>query len=673
MNLKLFKTLVNTISIGKQLPDAIYLHKDTMYQLPAELQHFIYDVAKALNLPSAEWNLIKLFRNEFRISLLNYPTFYSDSYPALEQSINIDLSKLSYKRTSYCASKNPPILHRKETMISPDSEHYQYFADLTKEGENAGLYDNTRTIGFRLSWLNVIKKNGYRLVDGRLLKSDDKLNDNHDTEIDRHKTAIVRHALSSPMKSLAKNGYLDGGFSIFDYGCGRGDDLRELEAHGLDVLGWDPAFLPDADKVCADIVNLGFVINVIEDRDERLDTLLDAWKLTKKILVVSVMVANESYTAQFRPYKDGVITSRNTFQKYYTQSEIKGYLERSLNEDVIAISPGIIYIFKDKIEEQKYLQCKYQRHHHWMQLSISKPNNKEEIGKLFITQHKSLFESFWRTCLDLGRIPANDEFEKTNELTNLTGSHKKAFSLLQEIFDINDFNKAAIARKEDLLLYFSMGLFQNRVSQSKLSESLKRDVKAFFGDIRTALSLSKELLFKIADTELIEQQCKNAYQQLPACILNENHSLIFHKNYIDMLPLALRVYVGAALQIYGELDESIDLIKIHITSGKLTLTHYDNFDNAVPFLEKRAKIKMATQEIDFFDYIDEFRRPPLINKHLLLAPLHEQYEKQKSFDNRLSKLLSIPADSEVLLQRYNFEEKLSLAGKKISNFRIISC
>ncbi|MDA1380293.1 hypothetical protein PCI56_11480 [Plesiomonas shigelloides subsp. oncorhynchi] len=50
------------------------------------------------------------------------------------------------------------------------------------------------------------------MVDGRLLKSDDKLNDNHDTEIDRHKTAIVRHALSSPMKSLAKNGYLDGGF-----------------------------------------------------------------------------------------------------------------------------------------------------------------------------------------------------------------------------------------------------------------------------------------------------------------------------------------------------------------------------------------------------------------------------------------------------------------------------
>jgi DNA phosphorothioation-associated putative methyltransferase len=121
--------------------------------------------------------------------------------------------------------------------------------------------------------------------------------------------------------------------------------VRELEAHGLDVLGWDPNFLPDADKVTADIVNLGFVLNVIEDQDERLDALLDAWELTQKCLVVSVMLANESHIAQFRPFKDGVITSRNTFQKYYAQSEIKAYIERSLQEDAIPVAPGIFYIF----------------------------------------------------------------------------------------------------------------------------------------------------------------------------------------------------------------------------------------------------------------------------------------------------------------------------------------
>ncbi|MDF4677591.1 DNA phosphorothioation-associated putative methyltransferase, partial [Vibrio parahaemolyticus] len=187
------------------------------------------------------------------------------------------------------------------------------FTALTKEGVEAGLYENTRTIGFKQSWLNLIQKRGYRLVDGRILKDEpDALNDaQQEPGIDRHKTAIVRHELSGPMKTLAKQGYLDGRFSILDYGCGRGDDLRELEAHGLDVLGWDPVFSPDNDKVNSDIVNLGFVLNVIEDQDERLEALLSAWELANKILVVSVMLANDSYIAQFQPYKDGVITTRN--------------------------------------------------------------------------------------------------------------------------------------------------------------------------------------------------------------------------------------------------------------------------------------------------------------------------------------------------------------------------
>ncbi|MBF4438511.1 DNA phosphorothioation-associated putative methyltransferase, partial [Vibrio anguillarum] len=108
---------------------------------------------------------------------------------------------------------------------------------------------------------------------------------------------------------------------------------------------WDPVFFPDTEKVKSDIVNLGFVLNVIEDQDERLEALLNAWDLTEKMLVVSIMLANESYVAQFPPFKDGVITSRNTFQKYYVQTEIKGYLECSLQEDIITVAPGVFYIF----------------------------------------------------------------------------------------------------------------------------------------------------------------------------------------------------------------------------------------------------------------------------------------------------------------------------------------
>ncbi|MFA0234838.1 DNA phosphorothioation-associated putative methyltransferase [Vibrio sp. 10N.222.55.C7] len=671
MNEELFAELTSQIKVGKQLPDAIYLHKDAFSALPKVLTQFIPAVAKAVNLGEEDWNLVKLFKKEFRLSLLHYPDFYTDSYPALKQSLNVDLSKLSHKITGYRESENPPILHRKETMVLPTSEYYEHFVSLTQEGENAGLYENSRLIGFKRSWENLIARHGYELVDGRLFRCS-SVTTQEEAGIDRHRTAIVRHELSAPMKTLVKHGYLKGEHSIFDYGCGRGDDLRELEAHGLDALGWDPNFQPDNDKSNSDIVNIGFVLNVIEDQDERLDALLGAWELADKFLVVSVMLANENYIAQFKPYKDGVITSRNTFQKYYAQSEIKAYIERSLQEDAITVAPGIFYIFKDKLEEQQYLQSKYKRHHKWQQLTSPEPIEAKDKAKLLITQHQDLFNDFWNTCLELGRIPANDEFEHSDKIRELIGSHKKVFNLLQEMFDTQEFEQAEKSRKEDLLLYFAMGLFEKRKPYTQQPEPLKRDIKALFDDYKTAINLSAELLFAIADTDLIQQQCEKAHHQLPASLLNEGHSLILHRDFIDDLPLLLRVYVGAGLQMYGELDEEIDLIKIHITSGKLTLTAYDDFDKSVPFLVERIKIKMAEQDIDFFDYVNEERRPPLLNKHLYIPTEHENYKKQQSFDKRLAKLMEFESSEETQMIRTEFEVLLGKEHKEIKGFTISS-
>lgn len=670
MNAALFKELISQLKVGKQLPDAVYLHKDALIEASESLLNFIPAVAQAVKV--SEWDLVKLYKKEFRLSLLSYPTFYSESYPALQQSVNIDLIKLTHKVTDYSNSDNPPILHRKETMITPSNPHFEHFKNITQEGENAGLYENTRIIGFKRSWQNIIERHGYELVDGRLFRSS-AVNPSVDSpSIDRHKTAIVRHDLSAPMKTLVKNGYLNGEYSIFDYGCGRGDDLRELEAHGLDAIGWDPNFQPDNDKSPSDIVNLGFVLNVIEDQDERLEALLSAWDLATRLLVVSVMLANDSYIAQFKSYKDGVITSRNTFQKYYAQSEIKAYIERNLQEEAIAVAPGIFYIFKDKLAEQSYLQQKYKRHHTWQQLTSPQPVDAKDKAKLLITQHQQLFDDFWHTCLDLGRIPANEEFEQSGKIRELIGSHKKVFNLLQDMFDTEEFKQAEKNRKEDLLLYFAMGLFEKRKPYTQQPEALKRDIKALFCEYNTAINLATEILFAIADTKLINAQCEKAHKTLSASLLNDSHSLIFHRDFIDELPLLLRVYVDAALQMYGELDDNIDLIKIHIRSGKLTLTAYDDFDKSVPFLVERIKIKMAEQDIDFFDYIDESRRPPLLNKHLYIAQDNVTFTQQMSFDKRLSKLLEVDWDREVLINRVDHDAQLTKKHKKVANFKLVT-
>ena len=86
------------------------------------------------------------------------------------------------------------------------------------------------------------------------------------------------------MQALARHNYLNDDYSVLDYGCGKGDDVRELEAHGIDVTGWDPVHRPNEEYSNRDIVNLGFVLNVIEDRQERTETLINAWKHADKII-----------------------------------------------------------------------------------------------------------------------------------------------------------------------------------------------------------------------------------------------------------------------------------------------------------------------------------------------------------------------------------------------------
>ena len=58
----------------------------------------------------------------------------------------------------------------------------------------------------------------------------------------------------------------------------------------VQATGWDPVYRPDGERQTADIVNLGLVLNVIEDARERQETLKSAFALAGKVLVVSVML-----------------------------------------------------------------------------------------------------------------------------------------------------------------------------------------------------------------------------------------------------------------------------------------------------------------------------------------------------------------------------------------------
>ena len=632
MNFDKFQNLTRNISLGKHLPDAIYLHETALEVASLVICRFVYKKIIEFDLQEIDWNIIKISKKEYRVSLLNYPVFFSDSYPELHASFLLDFANNTLQKRSYKISKNPPILHRKEMFLSPDHHAVDEFRQITIEGEEAGLYESPSKIGFRKGWEELIKAKGYELTGGHLKKKSNVAKQG----IERHRTAIDRYSLSSPMQSLYRHEYLAGQYTVLDYGCGKGDDIRILDQHGLQVKGWDPVYLPGEPVVPCDIVNLGFVVNVIEDQQERRETLEKAYRHTNKLLVVAVMLGGESITSRYEKHGDGVITSRNTFQRYYSQQEFRGYLEGVLSEAAIAVGPGVFYVFKDKIEEQNFLVEREKVKRNWKRLSYTgAPERLKVKQRAFYELNKDILDDFWGKSLELGRMPVDAiEFVKSERLRSLCGSHNKAFQLLLSFHGENVLAEAAKDRHDDLLVYFALGLFKQRKAYSKMPDILKRDIKSFWGKYTNAIQEARELLFSVGKTTVIAKACQEAFAEIGVGLITAS-SFTFHQSYLSQLPAVLRIYVGCATQLYGDL-EGVDLIKIHINSGKVSLMRYEGFwGSPLPLLMERIKIKMREQEIDFFAYGDRFPPRPLYLKSQFMNPDMDNYTNQARFDQRL--------------------------------------
>jgi len=153
-------------------------------------------------------------------------------------------------------------------LLPPDHPRVAEFAALSASEEQAGLYDNATVIGYRINWERLLAARGLMLDGHSLVRTDtvpspDEIGAPQVVVVHRHRTALTRYQLSKPVKSILEFGQLAPGASFLDYGCGLGADVRGLRELGFDAVGWDPVHAPDGPRIEADIVNLGYVLNVI--------------------------------------------------------------------------------------------------------------------------------------------------------------------------------------------------------------------------------------------------------------------------------------------------------------------------------------------------------------------------------------------------------------------------
>lgn len=120
--------------------EALYVHSSALPRLCPLLR--VYEgCGRALAGTVEQANVIKLNRIEPKVSYLSYPEFDRDPHPALATSVRADLKRLHLKFRDFRESQNPPILHRKETLVAPDYPGRDKFARLTKQEERNGLLE----------------------------------------------------------------------------------------------------------------------------------------------------------------------------------------------------------------------------------------------------------------------------------------------------------------------------------------------------------------------------------------------------------------------------------------------------------------------------------------------------------------------------------------------------
>jgi DNA phosphorothioation-associated putative methyltransferase len=424
--------------------------------------------------------------------------------------------------------------------------------------------------------------------------------------IPRHKTAIHRADLSRPVKSAMQDGLIGPAVTVFDYGCGHGQDVELLAAQGVTCAGWDPAFRPESPKQPADAVNLGFVLNVIEDVGERTETLRQAWGLARRVLVVAAQVKEAGRGQEQSAFGDGVLTGRGTFQKFYGQSELKAFLEAELQAEAIPASLGIFYVFRDETLQQQFLANRFRRR-------SAAP--RKRLSELRFEEHRELLEPFMAAIADLGRLPEADEFLQAGEVTAAFGSLKRAFALVRRVTGYDEWDTIRRRRTEDLLVYLALARFRKRPPLGQLPCALQRDMRAFFGTYKKACSGADELLFRAGDAAAIDEACKRSAvgKLLP-------DDLYVHRSALDALEPLLRIYEGCGRAYLGDV-EGANVVKIHRRSGKLSYLVYPEFEgDPHPALLRSVRVNLRTRQIDCNDYSQSANPPVLHRKETFLLP-----------------------------------------------------
>lgn len=476
-------------------------------------------------------------------------------------------------------------------------------------------------------------------------------------EIQRHKAALHRNDISRPIRLGLDDGLVRPETRVLDYGCGHGEDMRQLKARGITCEGWDPVFRPNGERKSADVVNLGYVINVIEDSAERADVLRQAWELTEGVLIVAGRLAIEArQNTAASSFEDGYVTRLGTFQKLYQQHELRSWIEQSLGRDVVPAGPGVFYVFRDVQSQQSFLAARYRR-------PLAAPRIRRSDA--LYEQHKELLRPLLEFLGARGRLPDGAELPDAPAIETALGSIRRAFQLLRSVVGNSQWSEVERQRTQDLLVYLALSRFGKRPKWSELPHDLQLDIRAFFTSYQTACELADALLFSIGDLKNVDRTIRECQlgKQTPA-------ALYVHVSALHLLPTELRLYEGCARGYIGSVEEAT-VVKLCRDEPRVSYLAYPDFDDDPhPALASSLAVPLQTFRIDNRDYTNSRNRPILHRKEEFVPPDYPQRDKFARLTKQEERF-GLYGDTKRIGSQEGWAEALMQAGVELRGHRVV--
>ncbi|MBC6456611.1 DNA phosphorothioation-associated putative methyltransferase [Actinomadura sp. HBU206391] len=414
---------------------------------------------------------------------------------------------------------------------------------------------------------------------------------------DRRLTAISRTTLSVAARQAVVDGEVNASTRVLDYGSGRGGDVRGLREMRFQVEGWDPFYAPDQSPQATDVVLLTYVLNVIEDSEERREALQRAWELAERLLVVTTRLTWDRSKVRGQLYEDGVLTSRRTFQHLFSPAELRSYVEETTGVRCVSAAPGIVYAFKNDDARLRYLARKIVPHADW----LASDDSGSAIAAVvdYIEQR--------------GRLPQLEEMP--GEMAKLL-SHLQPNELQRIVKKSADSKRVSEGAKRSTLstlLFLAVELFNGRGPYRNLPLPLQLDVKAFFSSYKEACVRADRLLLRLRDDAYVRgaMRASRVGKLTPT-------ALYVHRRAAQHMPTVLRLYEHCASIAAGR-PGSWAVVKLRHQGRAVSWLEYPEFDtDPHPKLYSSYMVDLTTLRTSFKSYEGSANRPLLHRKHEFL-------------------------------------------------------